>query len=164
MAYQDHQVQWEEGDQEDPKDNVGDVVSLELQVKMVQQVPQGPKENRAEQVQWVLLADQEMLEQMDAPVFLVILEDAVNRELQENLEDEVLKVPKDQGVHGDPPEDLASPVKQENEDNPEGGGLQANLVHQVQRDLLEPVDTQERKGGQDSRAIVGKMDNLDKTD
>ena len=46
MAYQDHQVQWEEGDQEDPKDNVGDVVSLELQVKMVQQVPQEPKENR----------------------------------------------------------------------------------------------------------------------
>ena len=46
MAYQDHQVQWEEGDQEDPKDKVGDVVSLELQVKMVQQVPQGPKENR----------------------------------------------------------------------------------------------------------------------
>lgn len=46
MAYQDHQVQWEEGDQEDPKDEVGDVVSLELQVKMVQQVPQGPKENR----------------------------------------------------------------------------------------------------------------------
>lgn len=46
MAYQDHQVQWEEGDQEDPKGNVGDVVSLELQVKMVQQVPQGPKENR----------------------------------------------------------------------------------------------------------------------
>lgn len=46
MAYQDHQVQWEEGDQEDPKDKVGDVVSLELQVKMVQQVPQEPKENR----------------------------------------------------------------------------------------------------------------------
>lgn len=46
MAYQDHQVQWEEGDQEDPKDEVGDVVSLELQVKMVQQVPQEPKENR----------------------------------------------------------------------------------------------------------------------
>lgn len=46
MACQDHQVQWEEGDQEDPKDKVGGVVSLELQVKMGQQVPQGPKENR----------------------------------------------------------------------------------------------------------------------
>ena len=57
MAYQDHQVQWEEGDQEDPKDNVGDVVSLELQVKMVQQVPQGPKENR---LRFILLVISEL--------------------------------------------------------------------------------------------------------
>ena len=46
MAYQDHQVQWEEGEQGDPKDKVEGVVSLELQGKMVQRVPQGPKENR----------------------------------------------------------------------------------------------------------------------
>ena len=46
MACEDHQVQWEEGDQEDHKDKMGGVVSLVLQVKMVQRVPQGPKENR----------------------------------------------------------------------------------------------------------------------
>ena len=57
MAYQDHQVQWEEGDQEDPKDKVGDVVSLELQVKMVQQVPQEPKENR---LRFILLVTSEL--------------------------------------------------------------------------------------------------------
>ena len=68
MAYQDHQVQWEEGDQEDPKDNVGDVVSLELQVKMVQQVPQGPKENR---LRFILLVINFRIKKSDSEDWIV---------------------------------------------------------------------------------------------
>lgn len=110
------------------------------------------------QGQWAHLAEQEVLEQMDAQVPQAIQGDVVNRDLQENLAGEAWEEPKEQVVHQ---EIRAIQAFQDQRGNGEDQGAQEYQDNSVIQVLGEPPEVEVILGpseDEDQRAMQGKMD------
>lgn len=94
-------------------------------------------------------------------VFLVPLDAVANRELLENLAEEVWREPKDRGARVEAPVDPESLDLLENGEHPVEQEVPVDLALLVQGDHLELVDTTVQKESQEARAMQGRMELLD---